>query len=124
MIKGRNHRKSQRGSILILCAICLVVLLLFVGLAIDFGMAYVTRARLAKACDAAALEGARYSSLGQTQVQNYAISAFHMNYGTSKSVADPTVTLDTKSDPTASLVNVSSTEAVNTSFLGLLTGFT
>ena len=123
MIKDRKNRKSERGSILILCAICLVILLLFVGMAIDFGMAYLTKAKLAKACDAAALEGARYSTLGQTQVQNYAISAFHMNYGTAKTIADPTVTLDTKSDPNASLVNVSSTQTVDTSFLGLLPAF-
>ena len=54
---GRRYRKQERGQILILCAICLIVLLLFVGLAIDFGLAYVTKARLGKAVDAAALTG-------------------------------------------------------------------
>ena len=48
MLISRKYRKGERGQVLILCAICLVVLLLFVGLAIDFGMAYVTKARLEK----------------------------------------------------------------------------
>ena len=58
---NRKYRKSERGQVLILCAVCLVVLLLFVGLAIDFGMAYVSKASLGKAVDAAALTGAKNS---------------------------------------------------------------
>jgi Flp pilus assembly protein TadG len=61
----------------------MVVLLLFVGLAIDFGMAYVTRAQLSKAADAAALTAARYSALGTAQATTLAQEAFAMNYNSS-----------------------------------------
>ena len=90
MLISRKYRKGERGQVLILCAICLVVLLLFVGFAIDFGMAYVTKARLGKAVDAAALTGARYSAqaagetLADAQTESTALaqSSFAMNYVT------------------------------------------
>ena len=80
---GRKHRKRERGQILILCAICLMVLLLFVGLAIDFGLAYVTNAKLGKAVDSAVLTAAKNTGLGQTAFTPIAKSAFFMNYGIS-----------------------------------------
>ena len=83
MIISSNSRKTERGQVLILCALCMTVLLLFVGLAIDFGMAYVTRAQIGKAADAAALTAARYSAQGTVKAEALAKSAFALNYGTS-----------------------------------------
>ena len=64
MFNSIEKRQGERGQVLILCALCLTVLLLFVGLAIDFGLAYVTKANLGKGVDAAALTAARYSAQG------------------------------------------------------------
>jgi Flp pilus assembly protein TadG len=119
MILGRQRRKNERGSILILCAICLVVLLLFVGLALDFGRAYLTKARLGKAVDAAALTGVRNVAQGTTQVQALAKTAFAMNYGPSPV---PTVTVTTDANNNT-YVNVSATATINTAFIGLLPAF-
>jgi Flp pilus assembly protein TadG len=123
-----DSREGERGQVLILCVICIVVLLLFVGLAIDFGMAYVAKAQLGKAADAASLAAARYSGLGQTQAQALAQSAFNMNYGTSSLgySAAPVVTITptqvtTGVPGTLWTVNVSATN--QTSFLGILPGF-
>ena len=49
--------RFQRGSILVLTAVMLPVILLFCGLALDMGELYAHRARLQNAADAAALAG-------------------------------------------------------------------
>ena len=54
-----RHFKSRRGQILILVAVSLVVLIGFVGLAIDSGRAYGVKAQLNAAVDAAAIAAAR-----------------------------------------------------------------
>lgn len=125
MIVSRTYRKRERGQILILCALCLVVLLLFVGLAIDFGLAYVTKASLGKAVDAAALTAARYSAQGQSQSTALAQSAFSMNYGTSsRDYAPPSVSVTYTTDANNNtLVNVSATATIKTFFIGLLPKF-
>lgn len=125
MLIGRRHRKGEQGQILVLCAICLVVLLLFVGLAVDFGLAYVTKASLGKAVDAAALTATRYSALGPTQSTALAKSAFATNYGTSgrdyaRPVVNITYTADTDNN---TLVNVNASATIKTFFIGLLPSF-
>jgi Flp pilus assembly protein TadG len=52
-----SGREGERGQILILFAVFLTVLVLFMGLGIDLGFAYITKAQLSKAVDAAALAG-------------------------------------------------------------------
>ena len=52
ILRGRN-RRSDRGQVIILLAICLTVMLMFVALSVDVGFAYVTRAKLSRAVDAA-----------------------------------------------------------------------
>jgi Flp pilus assembly protein TadG len=54
-----SHPAPQRGQILVLVAIALFVLIGLVGLAIDSGLAYGVKAKLASAVDAAAIAGAR-----------------------------------------------------------------
>ena len=77
-----SNKKYERGQTLPLFAVLLVVLILFVGLAIDFGFAYVTRASLSKAVDAAALAGIRsVLTQGDTPAKSLATNAFNMNYG-------------------------------------------
>jgi len=122
IINRRNHRRGERGQVLVLCAVCIVVLLLFIGLAVDFGFAYVAKARLGKAADAAALIGARYSAQGTTVSTALAQSAFAMNYGGASSVP-PVINVAYTSDPTGNTyVNVNVTATIKTSFLGILPG--
>jgi Flp pilus assembly protein TadG len=54
---GRPLRKQPRGQALVTMAVSMVVLLGFVGLAIDVGMLMVTRNEMQNAADAAALAG-------------------------------------------------------------------
>jgi Flp pilus assembly protein TadG len=130
MILGQKHRKGERGQILILCAACLIVLLLFVGLAIDFGLAYVTKASLGKAVDAAVLTAAKNSGLGYATYAPIATSAFYMNYGSSnRDVAGgPAVSVcNGTTCPIDSLgrtlLTVTATSTIKTFFIGLLPTF-
>lgn len=122
---NRKHRKSERGQVLILCAVCLVVLLLFVGLAIDFGLAYVSKASLGKAVDAAALTGAKNLYQGQDQATAIANSSFAMNYNSTRDASAPVVNITYLPEPANgfTLVTVDATARINTSFLGILPSF-
>ncbi|MFU8787787.1 MAG: TadE/TadG family type IV pilus assembly protein [Methylobacter sp.] len=53
-----NYPKKQRGAIVVLVAIALPVLLLIMGLALDFGHVFVNKTRLQNALDATALSAA------------------------------------------------------------------
>ena len=50
---------KQRGQVLVLFALCIPIMLLFVGLALDIGWYYLNVSRLQNAADAAALAGAK-----------------------------------------------------------------
>ena len=54
----KNGVRDESGQTLVLAALCMVVLLSFVGLALDGGQLYYTKRRLQAAADAAALAGA------------------------------------------------------------------
>jgi hypothetical protein len=51
------HRKGEKGQSIIILAFAMVMLLAFVGIAIDVGRLYGTRIQLSRALDAAALAG-------------------------------------------------------------------
>jgi hypothetical protein len=55
-----RHRRAERGSMAVIIAIMLPVLIGFAGLVINVGSWYLTQAQLQNAADAAALAGARY----------------------------------------------------------------
>jgi Flp pilus assembly protein TadG len=123
------RRGNQDGQALILFTLFSIVLILFVGLGIDMGFAYVTKAQLAKAVDAATLAAvSNYSGADKGAAANaLAINTFYANYATNgvsgrstggKKVT-PTGTFGT--DATGNLtytMNVADT--VNTYFIGLL----
>ncbi len=50
--------QRQHGQVLVIFAVALVALLLFVGLAVDSGVLYVTYGQLKRASDAAAVAAA------------------------------------------------------------------
>jgi uncharacterized membrane protein len=131
-LQTARRTKNQRGQTLPLLALLLVVLILFIGLAIDFGFAYVTKANLSKAVDAAALAGIRsVATQGDTQAKAVAANAFILNYGspgrdTSASAPIPKLNFvpDDIADDTcpveAKCLNVDATATINTFFLRIL----
>jgi len=65
-------RHRQRGIALVLTSVLIVLLMAFVGLAIDASLAYATRARLSAAADASAIAAARSLNLGLTMAEQEA----------------------------------------------------
>ena len=59
MTRQRHTLHDERGFALFYMAVFLTMLLIFVGLAVDTGRAYVVQAQLSKAVDGAALGAAR-----------------------------------------------------------------
>ena len=105
--------------------VLLPVLLLFAGLTLDLGIAFVTRTALSKAADAAAITAMRNVKQGQTKAVALARNAFNANYAAfgSNSPA-PSVNIAFTTDGSNNqVVNVSATATLNTFFLTLLPGF-
>jgi Flp pilus assembly protein TadG len=122
--QGKN-RPAEDGQILLLFAFLLPVLLLFAGLAIDFGFAYVTKTTLSKAVDAAALDGMRNLNQGQARAMAIAQSAFNTNYATAlgRDSTPPVVNVSFTTDASNNtVVNVTATATINTFFIRLLSG--
>ena len=122
----KPNRSKEHGQILLFFAVLLPVLLLFVGLAVDFGFAYVTRAALSKAVDAAALDGMRNLNQGQARATAIAQSAFNTNYATAlgRDNTPPVVNIAITTDASNnSVVNVTATATINTFFIRLLSGY-
>ena len=80
----RTTRHRRDGQVLTLFVLFALVLVLFVGLGIDLGFAYITKAQLSKALDAGSLAAvSNYSSTdGGTAANTLAINTFWANYGT------------------------------------------
>lgn len=71
--------RNDRGAVLVLVAVSMVVLLGIGGLALDSGRGYLTKARLARAVDAAVLAGARSLRLGEDVARQRAIDIAVLN---------------------------------------------
>ena len=67
-----RFRRRRQGVAIIITALMLSILLPMVGLVIDVGIMYAIRARLATACDAAAMAAARSLAVGQTMADQEA----------------------------------------------------
>ncbi len=65
----RGRLCDERGAVLVFVAVSLVGIIGFSGLAIDLGRGYVTKIRLSRAVDAAAIEAASSVRLGQTMAE-------------------------------------------------------
>jgi len=124
-LRSSISRRCQRAQIFLLFAISLPVLMAFAGLAIDLGFAFLTRANLSKAVDAAALAAMRNYSLGQTQATAIAQSVFNTNYGSGfgRDSAPPVLNISLSTDANNNaVVNVNATVSINTFFLRVLSG--
>lgn len=118
-------RSGRSGQVLVLFALFLFILLVFMGLAIDGGFMYVTRANLSKAVDAATLAAIKNLSQGTDEAEQIARATFTANYNASmRNTAAPQVDIDFTTDGASNtVVNVSGATTMNTFFLGLLPGF-
>ena len=119
-------RNNQKGQILVTFVVIFPVLLLFMGLALDLGFAYVTKTALSKAADAAALAAMRNINQGQSQATAIAVSAFNVNYqsaigtGGVQPVVNVAISSNASNNP---VVTVGATATISTFFLGILPGF-
>ena len=119
--RGKTSKK-EHGQVLPLFALVLPLIILFVGFAIDFGFAYITKANLSKAVDSACLMGMRNLYQGQPQAAAIARSAFALNYGQSgRDTSSPVVNVSFSTDPNNNtLLNVDATATINTFFIRVL----
>jgi Flp pilus assembly protein TadG len=92
MKKHRSKLSGQKGFVLVYMAATLSTLLLFAGLAVDSGRAYVVKAQLTKAVDGAALAGARSLNSGNPRGEAEKIfrANFPVGYVGTSAVTDPT----------------------------------
>jgi len=126
MIRRCAGRGSERGQMLPLIALSAAVLIAMVGLGIDLGFAYVTKARLSKACDAAALAGMENINQGTVTAKQVAFAEFYANYanGALKTSLDtatvtPTFTFSPNSS-SATQLTVTASTSIQTFFVKVL----
>jgi len=113
--------QQERGQTLLLFLLFMIVLFTFLGLGIDLGFAYISRAKLSKAVDAACLTGMRSLSQGIPQATVVASNAFAANYGSSgRDVAPPNPTITFSSVNGNTVLDVTATVNINTFFLRAL----
>jgi len=117
---------SEKGFALVYLAATLTGLLLFAGLAVDSGRAYVVKAQLSKAVDAAALGAAR--NLGGGDPQGQATKIFQANFppgfGGSSTVTDPTTVagffaMTTDNVNAKTIITITAYQDVPTTFMKL-----
>jgi Flp pilus assembly protein TadG len=126
MTRQASNPSSQEGFALVYMAALLAVLLIFTGLAVDTGRAYVVKAQLTKAVDGAALAAARNLNSGSPKAE--ATRIFQANFPTTymgiSSVTDPAtdssffnLTTDTASG--VNTVTVTASAVLPTTFMQL-----
>ena len=65
-----NRPKSERGSVIVMATIFMVLIFLMIGMVIDLSRIYMIRAEVQNAADAAALTAARELNAGTTGIDN------------------------------------------------------
>jgi hypothetical protein len=78
-LPGSSRVGDERGAILVFLAVSLVGLIGIGGLAIDLGRGYLTKTRLSRAVDAAALAGASSLRIGQAEATQRALAIAALN---------------------------------------------
>jgi Flp pilus assembly protein TadG len=122
-MRKRTRRVMHRedGQTLIMFVLFSVILLVFVGLGVDLGFAYITRSKLSKAVDAACLAGIRNLSQGTVQAGLIASNAFAANYGTSgRDKAPPALTINFGSVNGNTVLDVNASVSINTFFIRVM----
>ena len=117
--------RNEEGFTLFYMAVFLVMLLIFVGLAVDTGRAYVVQAQLSKAVDGAALGAARMLNSGDPRQEAATIyrANFPVGWFGTTSSTDPTSSgfyqMTTVTATGLNVVTVSATAVVPTTFMKL-----
>ncbi len=122
MTTKRSDNSADQGFAVVYTAITLTTLLLFTGLAMDAGRAYVVRAQLTKALDGAALGAARMLNSGDPQGEATRIfrANFPAGYLGTSSVSDPPgFSLQTIPATGVNVITVSGSATVPTTFMRL-----
>ena len=120
--KNRGQHR-QAGQALLMFAFFMIVLIAFIGLGIDLGFAYLTKAQLSKGVDAAALAGMLNFAKGQAVAQDVASATFAANYrpsGRDAGTVTPTITFSNDTSNGNSFINVSATSRINTFFIRVM----
>lgn len=123
--RGRDLLREDRGQTLVLFALALSSLVLSLGLAVDLGFAYITKAKLSKAVDGACLTAMRNLSQGQETATTLATNSFNANYrATSLDANSPTLAINFSTDANGqTFVSVSATAIIKTQFMALLPAY-
>jgi Flp pilus assembly protein TadG len=120
----RPRRANERGGLLIYFAVLLLPILFGTGITIELGRAYLIKANLSKAVDAAALAAAQAIGDGPAAARDAASRIFAANFpngylGVSSVQSPPTVTITTGAD-SSSIITVSSSATLANHFAGLV----
>lgn len=121
-----RHRRND-GQALLLFTLFLLVLILFVGLGVDLGFAYITKAQLSKAIDAATLAGVSdyQQSDNGLAASNSALNTFYANYATNglpgrdTGTVTPSIGFSTDAN-TNRTISVSASATIKTFFIRVL----
>jgi Flp pilus assembly protein TadG len=115
-----NRMRNEKGAILALTAVSLIAIFGMAGLAIDGARAYVTRAQLSRAVDAAALGGARALRMGQT-VASQRIESLAAANGVNPADLGVTLSYDFQTNEEGeSTVSVQASRIMPTTFMRVL----
>lgn len=96
-----GRTRQRRGLMTVLVALCLVLIMGFLALSIDWGYMSVTHCELQNAADAAALAGARGIDNGAQAAIDSATAMVAKNKAAGTTIANPLVELGTWDDTTA-----------------------
>ncbi len=119
----KKLRNRESGQTLLMFVFFIVLLIVFVGLGIDLGFAYISKAELSKGVDAAALAGILSFPQGTITAQAVAQSTFNANYQKTGRDAGPnTLSITWSTDPSNSnnYINVDASAVINTFFIRVL----
>ncbi len=122
LIRRLTATGKESGQVLVLFALWLPLLLIFVGMGIDFGFAFLTKAQLAKGADAAALAAMRNLGRGQAEATAIGKAEFALNYNAQSKLnaSAPTVSITYSADAYGEpIVNVVDTAKIRTFFIGI-----
>jgi Flp pilus assembly protein TadG len=126
MTRPMRTLRDESGVALIHMAVFLPVLLLFTGLAVDTGRAYVVKSQLSKAVDGAALSAARNLNGGNPKGEAAKIFSanFPSDFMGATSVTDPATAADfyemhTDEETGMHIVTIKATATVPTTFMRL-----
>src|SRR5208283_3115149 len=115
--------KAQRGQVMVLVALSVIVLLGFMGLATDLGVLWAVRRKAQTAADAAAVAGANATLGSDSAAYSTAATDVAALNGFTNGANGTTITVsqpDPSGYPSGTYVQVNITKSMSTYFLGVL----